>query len=197
MNKVEVKIDALSFATNSTGSYLIILADININRKLPIVINPSDAQFIAIKHNKINITKPMTPEIFKTLTDIYQIDIQEVYIYAYEQGSFFARLVSTNQAEVYEVDCTISTALTMSVVYNCPIFINGEIMDAESSSTDEEGNLVPTKKERKVINGPKIKIEKLPIDTVSSLTEKLKEAVDNEDYELAVTLRNRIEKLKK
>ena len=196
MKKTEVKIDALSVAKNPTGSYLIILADSN--RKLPIVVNPSDAQFITVKWNKINITKPFTPEIFKTITDIYQIDIQEVYIYAYELGVFYAKIVTTNGNEVYEVDCTISTALTMSMVYSCPIYINEEVMDKESIITTEDsnGNIIPIKKEKKLINTPKIKIEKIEVDTLESLNKQLKEALDNEEYELAVDLRDKISKMK-
>ena len=194
MKKTEVKIDGLSVAKNPTGSYLIILADSN--RKLPIFVNPSDAQFITVKWNKINITKPFTPEIFKTITDIYQIDIQEVYIYAYELGVFYAKIVTTNGNEVYEVDCTISTALTMSIAYNCPIYINSKIMEQESIITteDNKGNIIPIKKEteKKLINKPKIKIEKIEVDTLESLNKQLKEALDNEEYELAVDLRDKI-----
>lgn len=197
MKKTEVKINALSVAKNPTGSYLIILSDSN--RKLPIVINPNDAQFITVKFNKINISKPFTPEVFKTITDIYQIDVQEVYIYAYESGAFYAKIVTTNGNEVYEVECTVSTALTMSTVYNCPIYINEDIMDKESIITTEDnnGNLIPVKKENKrLINTPIIKIEKLEIDTLNSLNEQLQEALENEEYELAVEIRDKISKFK-
>lgn len=207
MKKVEVKIDALSIAKSPVrgredeervGSHLIILTDGN--RKLPIVINPNDAQFILIKLNKINITKPFTPEVFKTITSIYNIDVQEVYIYAYEQGSFYTRAVTTDGNEVYEVDCTISTALTMSVVYNCPIFINEEVMDRESIITTEDnnGNLIPIKKEtvKRLINSPIVKIEKTDTETLEKLNQQLQVALENEEYELAVELRDKISKLK-
>lgn len=198
MKKVEVKIDALSIAKNTTGSHLIVLTDGN--RKLPIVINPNDAQFILVKINKINITKPFTPEVFKTITDVYNIDVQEVYVYAYEQGSFYSRIITTDGNEVYEVDCTISTALTMSVVYNCPIYISEEIMDKESIITTEDnnGNIIPIKKEtaKRLINSPRIKVEKIEAETLESLNEQLQHALDNEEYELAVELRDKISKLK-
>jgi bifunctional DNase/RNase len=198
MKKIEVKIDALSIAKNSTGSHLIILTEGN--RKLPIVINPNDAQFILVKINKLNITKPLTNDVFKTITDIYQIDIQEVYIYAYSEGCFYARIVTTNHNEVYEVECTVSTALSMSIVYNCPIFINEDIMDKESIISTEDSNVFPIKKEtaKRLINSPKIRIEKIEnIDTMDSLNKKLQEAVENEEFEIAVELRDRISRLKK
>lgn len=198
MKKVEVKIDALSVEKSSTGNHLIILGDGN--RKISIVINPSDAQFILVKLNRINITKPFTPEIFKTVTDIYNIDITEVFIYAYEGGTFYAKALTTNGNEIYDIDCAISNALTISVLYNCPIYMADEILEREGIITTEDikpDSIIPIKKEiKKLITSNKIKIETIPVETLNSLKEKLQEALEKEEYELAVELRDKISKLK-
>ncbi len=194
MKKTQVKIDALSVAKNNTGSYLIILADSN--RKLPIIINPIDAQFISLKINNIN-TRPFTPDIFGTITDIYDVSIHEVYIYAFDNGTFYARVITSNGSDVYEIDCTVSTAVTMSVVYNCPIFVSEEVMDSESIETEEDGkgNIVPLRKEgiKKLSYTPKLKMAK---ETYEVLNKQLKEALEKEEYELAVVIRDKITKKK-
>lgn len=189
MNKIEVKIEVLSYSKNQADSYILILSELNSNRKIPIVIKANDAQFISIKMENIRTYRPMTQDLIRSITDAYNLDIQEVMIYSFSEGIFYTRLVTTNMVDSIDIECTIGDALSMSALYKCPIYVTEEVMLATSIDADAPPKVIKTKKEP-----PKKRKE---VDSLQSLDKMLQQALELEDYELAVELRDRIFKLKK
>jgi bifunctional DNase/RNase len=78
----EVSILGLSYSQSQMGSYVLVLSEKKGNIKLPIVVKLSDAQRIALDIEKVKPNRPMIHDLFKSVNDIYNIDIQEVYIYS-------------------------------------------------------------------------------------------------------------------
>jgi len=198
MNKVEVKIEMLSYAKSQIGSYVIVLSELDSNRKLPIIIKAADAQYIACRMEGIKTPRPMTQDLFKTMTDAYQIDIQEVMIHNVLEGIFYSKFTTSNSIDILDIECTVGDALSMAVLYNCPIYVNEEVMNKSSVDIDNTGNVVKTNEIQQPIrkkNSPKRK-EKAPVQTVENLSKMLNDAVEEEDYELAVSIRDKIDKLK-
>jgi len=190
MNKVEVKIEILSYAKSQVGSYVIVLSELNSFRKLPIIIKSADAQFIAVRMENIKTPRPMTQDLFKTLTEAYNIDLQEVVIYSVAEGIFYAKLVTSNMVETLDIECTVGDALAMAVLYKCPIFVVEEVM---SSSSVDMNSQTPNTTVVKKKSPPRKKKE---VETIESLDKMLHKALEMEDYELAVELRDKIAKLK-
>ncbi len=91
--KKEVKILGLSYAQSQAGSYVVVLSEKKGKRKLPIVIKPSDAQQIALKIEGVKSSRPLTHDLFKSFADSFNIDVQEVYIYAIVEGIFNTKLI--------------------------------------------------------------------------------------------------------
>ena len=192
MNKVEVKIEVLSYAKSQVGNYVIVLSELVGNRKLPIIIKSADAQFIAVRMEGIKTPRPMTQDLFKLLTDGYNIDIQEVTIHNVAEGIFYAKVTTANMADNLDLECTVGDALSMAVLYSCPIFVSEEVM--VSSSVDmnapaPQANVVPAKR--------KVPKKKEKPESIETLNKMLHDALESEDYEAAVELRDKIAKLKK
>jgi hypothetical protein len=195
MNKVEVKIEMLSYAKSQVGSYVIVLSELDSNRKLPIIIKAADAQYIACRMEGIKTPRPMTQDLFKTMSDAYQIDIQEVMIHNVLEGIFYSKITTSNSIEILDIECTVGDALSMAVLYNCPIYVNEDVMIKSSVDIDNtNGKPVqqPVKKKERVSK----KKEKPAVQSVENLSKMLSDAVEEEDYELAVSIRDRIDKLK-
>lgn len=192
MNKVEVKIEVLSYAKSQVGNYVIVLSELSGNRKLPIIIKSADAQFIAVRMEGIKTPRPMTQDLFKLLTDGYNVDVQEVTIHNVAEGIFYAKVSTANMADNLDLECTVGDALSMAVLYSCPIFVSEEVM--KSSSVDmnapaPQTNVVPSKR--------KVPKKKEKTESIENLNKMLHDALESEDYETAVQLRDRITKLKK
>lgn len=190
MNKVEVKIDIISQSKSQVDNYVIILSELNSNRKLPLIIKPIDAQYIALKMEKMQAPRPLTKDLFKLMTDAYQIDVQEVHIYNMVEGIYYSRFITSNSIETLNIECTVGDALSMSVLYRCPIYVNEEVMKFNAVEFDGEYVKIEPPSEQDI--NPIVK----KIKTIEDLDKMLSRAISIEDYELAIKLRDKIEKLK-
>jgi bifunctional DNase/RNase len=195
--KKEVKVLGLSYSQSQSGSYVVVLSEKKGKRKLPIVIKPSDAQQIALKIEGVKSPRPLTHDLFKSLTDSYQIDIQEVYIYAILEGIFYTKLITSNGIEESEIDCTAGDGIALSIVYGCPLFASKEVLDLSGVYINDDGS---TRDNSDIYDVDDYEeVEKTPkrVVSIEDLEHMIEDAIRNEEYEIAAEIRDRIEKLKK
>lgn len=190
--KREVKILALSYSQSQLSSYVCVLGEVNGNRKLPIIVKPTDAQVIALKIEKMEAPRPLTHDLFKSVCESFMIDCQEVYIYQAVEGIFYARLVMNNGVDDSVVETTAGDAIALSLVFDCPLYISESILGEFGIESDSQGNLVPTtvktKKEKKTDE---------PIMSIDDLKSMMEQAIANEEYELAAKYRDKIVEMQK
>jgi len=194
--KKEVKVLGLSYSQSNSGSYVVVLSEKKGKRKLPIVIKPSDAQQIALKIEGVKSPRPLTHDLFKYITDQYQIDIQEVHIYAILEGIFYTKLVTTNGIEQSEVDCTAGDGIALSIVYGCPLYVAKEVLEISGVYINDDGSTI----ENSEVEDVEEYEEEVPVKRVVSIEDlehMIEDAIRNEEYEIAAEIRDRIEKLKK
>jgi len=196
--KKEVKVLGLSYSQSQSGSYVVVLSEKKGKRKLPIVIKPSDAQQIALKIEGVKSPRPLTHDLFKTITDSYQIDIQEVYIYAILEGIFYTKLITSNGVDEVEVDCTAGDGIALSIVYGCPLYASKEVLDLSGVYINDDGTSMNSS-DVDDIDDYKEEIEETPkrVVSIEDLEHMIEDAIRNEEYEIAAEIRDRIEKLKK
>lgn len=187
MNKIEVSIEAITPAKSQTGNFVVLLSQVdNANMKIPIVIKPADAQFITVKIEDVRTARPMTQDLFKVLTDGYNINIEEVFIHNVIDGIFYARLKTSSKRESFDIDCTVGDALSMSVLYNCPVYVSEDVMIITGVDINEMNKL-------KKVDAPPMRKERIP--TIDDLEALLQIALEDEDYERAIELRDKIAKM--
>jgi bifunctional DNase/RNase len=196
--KKEVKVLGLSYSQSQSGSYVVVLSEKKGKRKLPIVIKPSDAQQIALKIEGVKSPRPLTHDLFKTVTDFYQIDVQEVYIYAILEGIFYTKLITSNGIEELEVDCTAGDGIALSIVYGCPLYASKEVLDLSGVYINDDGTSMENS-DIEDIDDYEEEVEKTPkrVVSIEDLEHMIEDAIRNEEYEIAAEIRDRIEKLKK
>jgi bifunctional DNase/RNase len=190
MNKIKLEIAGLSYSQTQSGAYALVLAESGGKRQLPIIIGGFEAQAIAIELEKMTPTRPLTHDLFKSFSVAFSIDVVEVVIYNLIEGIFYAKIICQRGSELTEIDARTSDAIAIGVRFNCPIYTfehilsnAGILMDDTEEDTDlfkEEEHILPT--------------NSLQNFTVSELEIQLKEAIDNEDYELASHIRDEINK---
>ena len=196
--KKEVKVLGLSYSQSQSGSYVVVLSEKKGKRKLPIVIKPSDAQQIALKIEGVKSPRPLTHDLFKTITDSYQIDIQEVYIYAILEGIFYTKLITSNGVEEAEIDCTAGDGIALSIVYGCPLYASKEVLDLSGVYINDDGSTLDNSNIEDIYDYEE-DIEETPkrVVSIEDLEHMIEDAIRNEEYEIAAEIRDRIEKLKK
>lgn len=206
MKRKKVKILGLSYSQSQVGSYVLVLSEVKGGRKIPVIIKPNEAQHIAMKLEKIKSPRPMTHDLMKSMSDTFQIDIQEVCIYSLLEGVFYTKLVASNGVDEIELECSIGDGLALALTYKCPIWVNQDIIDAVGIAINEEevedGKDDDDEFEIDSIEdlntGEEVYSSRSKKRTVSieDLEHMMDNAINNEEYEIAAEIRDRIQTLK-
>lgn len=205
MKRKKVKILGLSYSQSQVGSYVLVLSETKGGRKIPVIIKPNEAQHIAMKLEKIKSPRPMTHDLMKSMSDTFQIDIQEVHIYSLLEGVFYTKLVASNGVDEIELECSIGDGLALSLTYKCPIWINQDIIDSVGISIDDEEITSDSDDDEFEIDsiedldtGEEVYSSKSKKRTVSieDLEHMMDNAIANEEYEIAAEIRDRIQTLR-
>lgn len=188
--KKELKVLGLSYSQSSIGSYVIVLSDKNGNTKLPIIIKPNEAQRIAVEIENIKPSRPTIYDIFKTTNDTYHIDVQEIFIHKLLEGVFYTKILTSNGLENISIESTAGEAIALAVIYKCPIYVESDILENVGVVISDDGKIENDFYDES--NEKKTK-EK----SVEELESLLNKAIENEEYEIAAEIRDKIqEKIK-
>jgi hypothetical protein len=190
MKKIKVKILGLSYSQSQIGSYVLVLSEIKGERKLPIIIKPLSAQYIALKMENIETTTPMTQDLFKNFTDALGADVSEVFIYGLTEGMFYCKVILTNAMDSYEIPCSVGDAISIAILYRCRISVSSSVMDSVGIYMSDEGVITEEQQDK---NRNRVEKESASIESLENMLQK---AVENEEYEIATQLRDRINQLK-
>ena len=196
MKRKQLKVMGLSYSQTQAGSYIVVLSEIKGNRKIPVVVKASDAQEIALKIEKIKSPRPLTHDLFKSLTDSFGIDVQEVFIHSLVEGIFYCKMIINNGVEETEVECGVGDGITLALVYDCPIMIKTDVLDSAGINMNDDGSEID-EIEVEIDEKPKSKTKsKKRVVSVEDLEIMMHKALENEEYEIAAEIRDRIQELK-
>jgi len=77
MKKHKLEIIGLSYSQTQSGAYALVLGETKGKRRLPIIIGSFEAQAIAIELEKMQPSRPLTHDLFKTFADAFDITITD------------------------------------------------------------------------------------------------------------------------
>jgi len=196
--KREVKIMGLSYAQSSIGSYVVVLAEKRGHRKIPLIIKPNEAQIIALKVEGVKTPRPTIVDVMQNSFDAFGIDCQEVVIYKVAEGIFYTHLLLYDGVDVATIESTAGEAITIALSFDCPIYIEEEVMDLCGIIIDEEGNVqneIENDANDDYDNDLSVRRRTAKADQVITLEElekMMQAALEREDYEIAAELRDKI-----
>ena len=195
MQHVELTVKVLSYSQGKSGAYALILAETGEGgRKLPVVIGGAEAQSIAVAMEKsVAPPRPLTHDTWKNMLNELGVTLEKIVINRLVNGVFYASLYTIDAAGTSHVfDSRPSDAVALAVRFECPIFATTEIMEhagiTEKEETKADAGAV---EEDHDIDHPEVSKE----ESREELELLLSEAVENEDYELAARLRDKLDKL--
>lgn len=194
MDKIKLDIAGLSYSQTQSGAYALVLNESGGKRQLPIIIGGFEAQAIAIELEKMTPTRPLTHDLFKSFALAFSIQVNEVIIYKLLEGIFYAKLVCEKDGFVTEIDARTSDAIAVGVRFNCPIYTFESILSGAGTLLTE--GLDEVLEEHSNRSDTELPASTLASHSIQELEEKLEEALENEDYELASRIRDEINRRK-
>ena len=193
MQKIPCEILGLSSSPATGGAYAILLKEVEGKKRLPIIIGAFEAQAIALEIEGIKPPRPLTHDLLKQLTDSLGATVIEIVIDELRDNTFYAKIILEVSGFSQELDARPSDAIALAVRTQAPIYVAEIVMDAAAfvpSDESEESATLNTVTEANESKKPPTKEAKL-----AALHNKLREAIDGEEYERAAKIRDQIKNL--
>ena len=131
----------------------------------------AEAQSIAMALEHLTPPRPLTHDLFVTFTHSFGILLQEVYIYKFLDGVFYAELVLFDGERQVRIDSRTSDAIAIALRLKVDIFTSEEVLN--------ECGLIFEKNSDADLD---LWLSYMPLEI---LEQKFQEAVDSEHYEHA------------
>ena len=196
MDKVQVEILGLSASPSAGGAYALLLKEVYGVRRLPIIIGQFEAQSIALEMEGIKPPRPLTHDLLKNIIDNLGGTITEIVIDELKENTFYSKIKLEISSMTNEIDSRPSDAIALAVRTGSPLYVSEDVMKVaafvpSSEDSDEEFQDQIEEKEMES-KGSKKNISETRL---AQLQDQLREAIEKEDYERAVKLRDEIAKL--
>jgi len=195
-NTIELEILGLSSNHSQSGSFTLVMGEMEGTRRLPIVIGMFEAQAIAIEIEKIIPNRPMTHDLFKSFSSNFNFSIDHILISDMREGVFYAKIVCQSSVKSVEIDARPSDAIAIAVRFDAPIYCAQKVMSeaaiefAEEEQESKES--VSAKKKDHPKSKPTSSESNLKDFSLDKLNDLLDKAIKNEDYERAARIRDEI-----
>ena len=112
-------------------SPVVILADKEGKKALPIWIGLLEANAIDKELKNIASPRPMTHDLLHSILDQVQARVKEVKIVQLKDNTYYARLFLTSNKKLIEVDARPSDAIILALKSKTPIFVLATILDTQ------------------------------------------------------------------
>ena len=178
---IKVKVQKISYHSPSR-SYAIILREIDGDRSMPVIVGSFEAQSIALAIEVVETPRPLTHDLICDLISDINGELNTIEIHNLSDGVFYAKMdLYVKEIGQKIIDARPSDAIAVALRMNTPILVSEDVM-LKANILEE------TIDENK-------KIEKRINLSINVLKEKLKSAVEKEEYEVAAKIRDRISKM--
>jgi bifunctional DNase/RNase len=192
---IELEILGLSSNHSQSGSFTLILGEVNGSRRLPIVIGMFEAQAIALEIEKIIPNRPMTHDLFKSFANGFNYEIDRIIITDMKEGVYYAKIKCKSDLIEAEIDSRPSDAIAIAIRFGAPVYCTekamseGEVDNFEFDSKEEKSSA--KKPTQKFVTKKEPSLKDFSLDKLNQMLEK---AINNEDYERAARIRDEINK---
>lgn len=198
--KIKLRVQGLTNSQIQSGAYALILAEEEGARRIPIIVGTSEAQSIAIALEHITPPRPLTHDLFVTFAQAFGIQLREVFIYKFEDGVFYSELLFDDGITQVRLDSRTSDAIAIALRVKCDIYTTdqivaecGVVLEEASSMTDKDDDeyALLDKEPEDIEDAEELK-KWLSLLDEDELTERLDEAVSDENYEYAKMYKDEI-----
>ena len=182
----------------------VLVRPLGLDVAVPIFIAPLEAQSILIGLGSVKMPRPLTHDLLITVLENLEASVNRVEITALKEGTYFAKLILEASGSEIAVDARPSDCLALAVRMKCPIYIDEAVVDEAGISVKmvEEKNREARQEEssEQAVEGreagPLPEISPLAQESeMAGLKKRLEAAIEEENYEEAARLRDRMREL--
>ncbi len=134
---VEVVIDSVRVSLMSPQR-LVVLRDSGSERYLPIWVGPYEAEAITVALQEIEMARPLTHDLLKSLFKTFNAEIKRVEIVALREDIFYGNIVADASGQVINIDSRPSDAIALAVRAHVPILVDPSVMSSAAIVPEDD-----------------------------------------------------------
>ena len=201
--RVEVFIKNI-LPAHSHGAYTLVLHNPSSKIQLPVLIGSIEAQSIAMEMENIQSSRPLTHDLFVSALKKFEIGVKEICVEKLEEGIYYSTIYFIKDGMEHAMDSRTSDAIALAMKYKSPIFVLQDIIDeagyheediSEEEEIDETENDVESFFSKLNVEEDSSDDEFTDLST-EDLNRLLQEAIIEEDYDRAASIRDELAKRK-
>ena len=196
--RIKLRVQGLTNSQIQSGAYALILAEEDGVRRIPIIVGTSEAQSIAIALERITPPRPLTHDLFATFAQAFGVRLCEVFIYKFEDGVFYSELLFEDGIKQIRLDSRTSDAIAIALSVKCVIYTTPEIvrecgvvLENSAEEKDKDDDSILALEPEEIHDETKLK-KWLSLLDVDELSDRLDEAIADENYEYAKMYKDEI-----
>ena len=196
--RIKLRVQGLTNSQIQSGAYALILAEEDGVRRIPIIVGTSEAQSIAIALERITPPRPLTHDLFATFAQAFGVRLCEVFIYKFEDGVFYSELLFEDGIKQIRLDSRTSDAIAIALRVKCDIYTTPEIarecgvvLENSAEEKDKDDDSILALEPEEIHDETKLK-KWLSLLDVDELSDRLDEAIADENYEYAKMYKDEI-----
>lgn len=140
-NWIHMKVTGLTIDP-FTNMPIIILKDKTEKTALPIWIGLIEASAIATEIEKIQLARPMTHDLMKTMLGELGVQVTRVEVHDLADNTFYARIYLQKEEKEMVLDSRPSDAIALALRVEAPIYVEREVLE-KSRRIDLSKNVDP------------------------------------------------------
>jgi len=108
---------------------VVVLKDAESNRSLPIWIGPAEARAIELELRGVKPDRPLSHDLLLAAIRMAHAKVLQVIVNDLQESTFFATIDIETSSGIKHIDSRPSDAIALAVRADCPIFIDGNVVD--------------------------------------------------------------------
>lgn len=177
---IELVVSDILSKTSDDRAYVMLLREVAGKRKIMVAIGYAEAQAVAFAMKGITTKRPITHDLFHSFAESFGATMQCATISKVDDGTFYSTLLFRIGDELREIDARTSDAVAIALRFSAPIYIEEKLLERVSIHDEFNG----------AISIP------ITIADTDTLKQVLDRAVKDENYELAMKIKEEIDSRK-
>lgn len=156
-DRVKISVMGITHSQIQKDAYAVLLTEDGGPHRIPVVVGIAEAQSIVAWMERVNLPRPLTHDLFRSVTRAFGIRVKEVFVSKFEKGIFYSEITFADGDREVVVDARTSDALAIALRSHAPIYTTREVINetgfiaegfddapaADSDTTVDDASLLP------------------------------------------------------
>lgn len=189
-DRVKISVMGITHSQIQKGADAVLLTEDGGPHRIPVVVGIAEAQSIVAWMERVNLPRPLTHDLFRSVTRAFGIRVKEVFVSKFEKGIFFSEITFADGDREVVVDARTSDALAIALRSHAPIYTTREVID-ETGFIAEGFDDAPAADRDTTVDDASL----LPLNRLAEeeLQRMLAKCISTEEYERAAEIKAAID----